>query len=156
MVCEIFPDRGLNLCPLHWQVDCYLLDYQGSLPNSVFMGKKHQSFRPVILGIYSHIRVSLAEQNHRDLWEGTIQSRSHGFPDLVWSSFFCSPLQHRFLWVSPRTLYYLGKRSCFVFTEHVFVSSGPLNLYPHSSLCDLLPSPAAQWWLCYRLSEFWS
>lgn len=73
MVCEIFPDQGLNLCPLRWQVDSYLLDYQGSLPNSVFMGKKHQSFRPVILGIYSHIRVSLSEQNHRDLWEGTIK-----------------------------------------------------------------------------------
>ena len=21
MACGIFPDKGLNLCPLHWQVD---------------------------------------------------------------------------------------------------------------------------------------
>ena len=29
MACEIF--KGLNLCPLHWQVDSYLLYHQGSL-----------------------------------------------------------------------------------------------------------------------------
>ena len=28
--CGIFPDLGLNPCPLHWQVDSYLLYHQGS------------------------------------------------------------------------------------------------------------------------------
>ena len=28
--CGIFLDQGLNLCPLHWQVDSYLLFHQGS------------------------------------------------------------------------------------------------------------------------------
>ena len=28
--CGIYPDQGLNLCPLHWQVDSYLLHHQGS------------------------------------------------------------------------------------------------------------------------------
>ena len=30
-VCGIFPDQGLNLCPLHWQADSLSLDYQGCL-----------------------------------------------------------------------------------------------------------------------------
>ena len=30
MACGIFPDQGLNPCPLHWQVDCQPLDHQGS------------------------------------------------------------------------------------------------------------------------------
>ena len=33
--CEIFPDQGLNLCPLCWQVDSYPLHHQGS-PKIVF------------------------------------------------------------------------------------------------------------------------
>ena len=28
--CGIFPDQGLNLCPLHWQADSQLLRHQGS------------------------------------------------------------------------------------------------------------------------------
>ena len=28
--CEIFPDQGLNLCPLHLQADSLPLDHQGS------------------------------------------------------------------------------------------------------------------------------
>ena len=28
--CGIFPDQGLNLCPLHWQADSQPLCYQGS------------------------------------------------------------------------------------------------------------------------------
>ena len=28
--CGIFPDQGLNLCPLHWQADSLPLDHQGS------------------------------------------------------------------------------------------------------------------------------
>ena len=30
MVCEIFPDQGLNLCPLHWRADSYPLHHQAS------------------------------------------------------------------------------------------------------------------------------
>ena len=29
-MCGLFPDQGLNLCPLDWQADCYPLNYQGS------------------------------------------------------------------------------------------------------------------------------
>ena len=28
--CGIFPDQGLNPCPLHWREDSYPLDHQGS------------------------------------------------------------------------------------------------------------------------------
>lgn len=68
--------------------------------------------------------------------EGTIQTPSHGFLDLV-----CSPLQHCFLRVSPGTLYYLGKRSYFEFPERVFVTPGPLKPLPIAipSASDLLP-----------------
>ena len=31
--CRIFPDQGLNLCPLHWQADSQPLHHQGS-PNN--------------------------------------------------------------------------------------------------------------------------
>ena len=31
--CGIFPDQGLNLCPLHWQADSQPLRHQGS-PNA--------------------------------------------------------------------------------------------------------------------------
>ena len=31
----IFPDQGLNPCPLHWQVDSSPLDHQGS-PIGIF------------------------------------------------------------------------------------------------------------------------
>ena len=31
MACGIFPDQGLNLCPLHWQADSYPLHHRGSL-----------------------------------------------------------------------------------------------------------------------------
>ena len=30
--CGIFPDQGLNPCPLHWHVDSQPLDHQESLP----------------------------------------------------------------------------------------------------------------------------
>ena len=30
MACGIFPDQGWNPCPLNWQADSLLLDYQGS------------------------------------------------------------------------------------------------------------------------------
>ena len=33
--CGIFPDQGLNPCPLHWQVDSYPLCHQGSTHSSV-------------------------------------------------------------------------------------------------------------------------
>ena len=35
--CGIFPDRGLNLYPLSWQVDSYLLYHQGRPPFRVFL-----------------------------------------------------------------------------------------------------------------------
>ena len=31
--CGIFPDQGLNPCPLHWQADSQPLRHQGSPPN---------------------------------------------------------------------------------------------------------------------------
>ena len=31
LACAIFPDQGVNLCPLHWQVDSYSLYQQRSL-----------------------------------------------------------------------------------------------------------------------------
>ena len=31
LACGIFPDQGLNMCPLHWQADSYPLYHQGSL-----------------------------------------------------------------------------------------------------------------------------
>ena len=36
--CGIVPDQGLNLCPLHWQVDSQPLDHQGSPSCSFLMG----------------------------------------------------------------------------------------------------------------------
>ena len=33
--CGIFPDQGLNLCPLHWKADSYPLHHQGS-PHGIF------------------------------------------------------------------------------------------------------------------------
>ena len=37
--CGIFPDQGLNPCPLHWQADSQPLRHQGSLVNLVFQVK---------------------------------------------------------------------------------------------------------------------
>ena len=39
MACGIFPDPGLNPCPLHWQTDCYLLYHQGG-PTKQFLRLK--------------------------------------------------------------------------------------------------------------------
>ena len=36
--CGIFPDQGLNPCPLHWQADSQPLRHQGS-PKSLFFNK---------------------------------------------------------------------------------------------------------------------
>ena len=35
----IFPDQGLNYCPLHWKADSQPLDHQGSPLTSVLKGK---------------------------------------------------------------------------------------------------------------------
>ena len=35
--CGIFPDRGSNLCPLHWQADSQPLRHQGSPPFRVLI-----------------------------------------------------------------------------------------------------------------------
>ena len=34
-VCGIFPDQGLNPCPLHWQADSQPLHHQGSPPRHI-------------------------------------------------------------------------------------------------------------------------
>ena len=35
--CGIFPDQGLNPCPLHWQADSLPLDHQGSLRQGSYL-----------------------------------------------------------------------------------------------------------------------
>ena len=35
----IFPDQGLNWCPLHWKVDSQALDHPGSPLSAVLRGK---------------------------------------------------------------------------------------------------------------------
>ena len=40
-VCGIFPDQGLNPCPLHWQEDSQPLDHQGDV-----LGAVRQESRP--------------------------------------------------------------------------------------------------------------
>ena len=37
--CGIFPDQGLNPCPLHWQVDSYPLGHLGS-PREFILNKE--------------------------------------------------------------------------------------------------------------------
>ena len=36
VACEIFPDQGSNLCPLHRQADSYPLDHKGSQVGPAF------------------------------------------------------------------------------------------------------------------------
>ena len=36
MACGVFPDQGLNPCPLHWQADSLSLDHEGSPSVSFF------------------------------------------------------------------------------------------------------------------------
>ena len=43
--CEIFPDQGLDLCPLHWQVDSYPLYHWGSLKNEILKHLPWLSFQ---------------------------------------------------------------------------------------------------------------
>ena len=38
VACGVFPDQGLNLCPLHWLADSYSLRHQGS-PDLFFIFK---------------------------------------------------------------------------------------------------------------------
>ena len=38
VACGVFPDQGLNLCPLHWLADSYSLHHQGS-PDLFFIFK---------------------------------------------------------------------------------------------------------------------
>ena len=42
VACEIFPDQGLNPCPLHWQADSQPLRHQGS-PKELFEAGKFQT-----------------------------------------------------------------------------------------------------------------
>ena len=41
VACGIFPDQGLNSCPLNWHVHSYSVCYQGSPTISVFTLKNH-------------------------------------------------------------------------------------------------------------------
>ena len=43
--CGIFPDQGLNPCPLHWQVESQPLDHQGS-PSSCLSLKTYEEVSP--------------------------------------------------------------------------------------------------------------
>ena len=43
MACGIFPDRGLNPCPLHWQVDSEPLNYQGRLQHFFLMAEQYST-----------------------------------------------------------------------------------------------------------------
>ena len=45
--CEIFPDQGLNLCPLDWQADSYPLHRQGSLVDIFEKKAKLDEFLPL-------------------------------------------------------------------------------------------------------------
>ena len=49
--CGIFPDQGLNLCPLHWQVDSKPLDHQESPICVYFMTVIHViwSYREILI-----------------------------------------------------------------------------------------------------------
>ena len=46
MICGIFPDRELNLCPLYWQADSYPLGHEGSPCGHQFWSKIPQSLFP--------------------------------------------------------------------------------------------------------------
>ena len=46
--CGIFPDRGSNLCPLHWQADSQPLRHQGSPPFCIFNPSVLQPFFSVV------------------------------------------------------------------------------------------------------------
>ena len=37
VACGIFPEQGLNLCPLHWEADYYPLHHQGSPSSKKFL-----------------------------------------------------------------------------------------------------------------------
>ena len=61
--CGIFPDQGLNPCPLHWQADSQPLRHQGS-PSYLFYSSVYMSIpisqfiqppRPFLLGIHMFV-----------------------------------------------------------------------------------------------------
>ena len=52
VACGIFPDRGSNPCPLHWQADSQLLRHLGS-PMSLFKLWFSQGLCPVV-GLLGH------------------------------------------------------------------------------------------------------
>ena len=52
--CGILPDQGLNLCPLHWQVNSQSLNHQGS-PVERFLN--HKCTSPQKLYILHNIQV---------------------------------------------------------------------------------------------------
>ena len=56
VACEIFPDQGMNLCPLHWQADSQPLRHQGS---PILMSLSHLISPATILNETSSIFTSL-------------------------------------------------------------------------------------------------
>ena len=51
--CGIFPHQRLNPCPLHWQVDSYPLDHQGS-PKLCFIKISTDSVQSLLNCCFSH------------------------------------------------------------------------------------------------------
>ena len=47
--CGIFPDQGLNPCPLHWQADSQPLRHQGS-PKEYFLLKSYPNIQKCVRG----------------------------------------------------------------------------------------------------------
>ena len=47
--CGIFLDQGLNLCPLHWQVDSQPLHLQGNPTETYIYRKEHDFFKGMTL-----------------------------------------------------------------------------------------------------------
>ena len=45
LACGMFPDQGSNSCPLHWQVDSYLLCHQGNPSIKLFLKRKQSTYR---------------------------------------------------------------------------------------------------------------
>ena len=94
----IFPDQGLNLRLLHWQVDSLPLDHQGSLTegclgcfhilaivNTAYEQKYLKSLLLTLLGIYSRNRIAGSDSDSIF----NFLSRSNFHLSLFWPS--CTP-----------------------------------------------------------------
>lgn len=83
--CRIFSDKGLNPCPLRWQVDCSSLDHQGSPDVTTFV--------PVLITLLPALL-----HNRQPV---TLPSPGTGVPSLPLASLFLLSL---FCTVSPCAL----------------------------------------------------